>query len=171
VSAVPTVVVEFSRAEAAHLAALVSQFLELVDDPASRGFAKPEDPAVARLVPDAYADDAEASGEFRRFTADDLLTRRADDARALLGSLAVDGSLPSVTDLTDADAVTALTVILGPDLQAPWLRTLTAVRLVLASRLGIEDEHDHDDEDPRFAVYDWLGYRLDALVRAIDGDL
>ena len=50
-----------------------------------------------------------------------------------------------------------------------WLRTLTALRLVIANRLGIESDDDtHDPEDPRYGVYDWLGYRLDGLVRAAD---
>ena len=53
------------------------------------------------------------------------------------------------------------------DLQA-WLRTLAALRLVLASRLGITTEDDHDGDDPRFGIYDWLGFRLDGLVRAAD---
>ena len=49
-----------------------------------------------------------------------------------------------------------------------WLRTLAAIRLVLASRLGIEVAEDHDPDDPRFGIYDWLGYRLDGLVAAVD---
>ncbi len=53
------------------------------------------------------------------------------------------------------------------DLQA-WLRTLAAIRLVLATRLGIKTEDDHDEDDPRFGIYDWLGYRLDGLVRAAE---
>jgi len=51
-----------------------------------------------------------------------------------------------------------------------WLRTLAAVRLVLATRLGIGDADEHLDGDPRFGIYDWLGYRLDGLVRAMSGD-
>ena len=54
------------------------------------------------------------------------------------------------------------------------MRTLAAVRLVVASRLGIETEDDDaearadDDEDGRFGVYDWLGFRLDGIVQALD---
>ena len=50
------------------------------------------------------------------------------------------------------------------------LRTLAAIRLVLASRLGVDDEDTHDNDDPRFGIYDWLGYRLDALLTALDED-
>jgi len=50
------------------------------------------------------------------------------------------------------------------------LRTLSAIRLVLATRLGIQADDDHDSTDPRFGIYDWLGYRLDSLITAIDAD-
>ncbi len=43
-------------------------------------------------------------------------------------------------------------------------------RLVLATRLGIRSDDDHDPADPRFGVYDWLGYRLDGLVQAATAD-
>jgi hypothetical protein len=55
-----------------------------------------------------------------------------------------------------------------------WLRTLTDVRLALATRLGIEDdEHvwDEDSDDPvavMHDVYDWLGFVQETLVLAID---
>ena len=48
-----------------------------------------------------------------------------------------------------------------------WLRTLTAVRLVIATRLGITSEEEQDD-DARFGVYNWLGFRLDGLLQAIE---
>ena len=54
---------------------------------------------------------------------------------------------------------------LDPDEVQAWLRTLAAIRLVLATRLGIEGADDHDEDDPRFGIYDWLGYRLDGLVQ------
>jgi hypothetical protein len=41
---------------------------------------------------------------------------------------------------------------------------------VLATRLDIQSEADHDVEDPRFGVYEWLGYRLDGLVQAASND-
>ena len=55
------------------------------------------------------------------------------------------------------------------DVQA-WMRTLAAIRLVLAERLGIAGPEDHDESDPRFGIYDWLGYRLHGLVTAVDTD-
>jgi hypothetical protein len=57
-------------------------------------------------------------------------------------------------------------IALDEDGVRAWMRTLTAIRLVIASRLGIEDEDDRDEADPRFGVYDWLGYRLEGLLQA-----
>ena len=45
-----------------------------------------------------------------------------------------------------------------------------AVRLVLASRLGIEHEGDTGSGDPRFVLYEWVGVLLDAIVRTVDGE-
>ena len=70
-----------TRMEAAHLAGLVTQFAELLEDADD---APPDDPAIARLVPDAYADDAEAAQEFRDLTERDLLDRRRRMPRAVL---------------------------------------------------------------------------------------
>jgi len=160
----PAVVLELSLLEAAHLTDLVEQFAELVADPA----APSDDPAVARLVPDAYRDDPEAAREFRSLTERDLLERRAADAGIVIASLLHDGERLSPGRLDAADAERAFTVVLDLERSAAWLRTLAAVRLVLASRLDVQDEDDHDPQDPRFGIYDWLGYRLDGLVRAID---
>lgn len=48
-----------------------------------------------------------------------------------------------------------------------WLRTLTAIRLVIATRLGITSDEDPGGDD-RHGIYDWLGYRLDLLIHAAD---
>ncbi|WP_424935627.1 MULTISPECIES: DUF2017 family protein [Bacteria] len=152
------VLLPLARIEGRHLADLVDQFLELLTDTELGPHA---DPGLRRLTPDVYPDDAEASAEFAEATADDLLDRRAADARVVRAGLRrfVDGAGD------DADPIDA--VIAEADLDA-WLRTLAALRLVIASRLGIETDADHDREDPRFGVYDWLGYRLDGLVEAAE---
>ena len=58
------------------------------------------------------------------------------------------------------------------DLDA-WLKTLTAVRLSLAARLGIETAEDAaeldglPDEDPRlfvYRVYEWIAYLSENLL-------
>ena len=78
------VVLELSRIEATHLAGLVEQFAELLDE---SGESLPDDPAVLRLVPDAYADDPVTAKEFRDLTQRELLDRRSTDAGAVLASL------------------------------------------------------------------------------------
>lgn len=157
------VVVEITRLEAAHLSGLVAQFAELVDGADS----STGDPAIDRLVPDAYAE-ADAAEEFRRLTESDLLDRRRDDAHLVLASLGEASLLPDDPD--DPALLETVEVPLESETARAWLRTLAAIRLVLASRLGIESTDEHDPEDPRFGIYDWLGYRLDGLVRALDDD-
>jgi len=154
------VVLELARLEAAHLAGLVTQFAELVDDSAvSTG-----DPAIGRLVPDAYADDAAAAKDFRHLTERDILARRRSDAALVLASLREAADIPD--DPESPVLLEEAEIRLEPsDVQA-WLRTLAAIRLVLAERLGIEGPDDHDESDSRFGIYDWLGYRLHGLVTA-----
>lgn len=155
--------VDMSRIEAAHLMGLVGQFLDVLD-------ASPPgdstDPAVHRLTPDAYPEDGDASADFRSMTQADLLDRRRSDARVVLAGLTNAGADPDA--LTEDNSLDIVSLRLTVDDLASWLRALAALRLVLAERLGITTEDDHDDEDPRFAIYDWLGYRLDALVREVD---
>lgn len=161
------VMLETSVLEAVHLSAMVRQFVELLDG-TDVGSSSPNDPAIARLVPDAYADDAAASEEFRRLTGSDLLDRRRHDAEIVLGSLAPDGVDLEITDVDGEDAVRSFVLTLDHDQAGAWMRVLAAVRLVLASRLGIESEEDHDEGDPRFDVYEWLGMRLEGLIQAVD---
>ncbi len=156
------VVVEITRLEAAHLSGLIAQFAELVDGAETAG----GDPAIVRLVPDAY-EEAAAAREFRDLTEADLLDRRRDDAAIVLATLAEASEIPEDPD--DPALLESVVVTLDAQASGAWLRTLAAIRLVLATRLGITDTDDHDAEDPRFGIYDWLGYRLDGLVKALDG--
>lgn len=120
----------------------------------------PEDPALARLFPDAYRDDPKAAGEFRRYTEVGLRARKIADARQVLGTLAGVGRRQRL----DVPTATA------------WLRTLTDLRLTMGTRLEVTEEMDEqawaswDDDDPRkpvFAVYSWLGWLQEMLVRAL----
>lgn len=159
-----TVVMEITTIEAAHLADLVEQFQDLLasEEPGS----DTPDAAIARLTPDPYPDDPEASRELQRLTRAELLRRRSDDAGVVLRSLFPERR-PPVGSLADDVFLEPIVVLLAHDEATAWMRTLAAVRLVLGSRLGITSEQDHDD-DPRFAVYEWLALRLDGLVRALD---
>lgn len=117
----------------------------------------PEDPALARLLPDAFLDDEEAAGEFRRFTERSLRETKVANATAVAAALESDGSpLP----IDDVDV---------------WLGFLNDTRLALGTRLEIaEDNHDElaalPEDDPRlglFHVYDWLTYLQDSLVQLL----
>jgi hypothetical protein len=158
------IVLELTRLEAAHLAGLVTQFAELVQESSN----PTADPAIGRLVPDAYADDPAAALDFRALTEGDLLSRRREDAALVLGSLRDAAQIPD--DPGSPVLLEETEIRLDPTAVQAWMRTLAAIRLVLASRLGIEGPEDHDDDDPRFGIYDWLGYRLHGLVTAADGE-
>lgn len=149
------VIFTLTRVEAAHLTDLVGQFQQLVSEPVG-------DPALERLTPDVYPDDADASSEFRQVTRADLLGRRAHDAATVAGDLG------RVEDASVSDALSPVDISIA-DLD-PWLRTLSALRLVLASRLGIADGDEHDDDDPAYGLYEWLGYRLEGLVQVAEQD-
>jgi hypothetical protein len=165
VSGERTVVLELTRMEAVHLAGLVAQFADLMQDSAGAV----DDPAIARLVPDAYADDPGAAADFRAVTERDLLERRRQDAGIVLGSLGAAAALPD--EAADDEALReTVDLRLDPETLRAWLRCLAAIRLVLATRLDIRSEEDHDLDDPRFGIYEWLGYRLDGLVHAASGD-
>ncbi|MPZ60968.1 MAG: DUF2017 family protein [Propionibacteriales bacterium] len=177
----------FSVPEAVLLRNLVSQVVELVHDEAppvahssdplesmlGRGgpVAAPEDPVLARLLPDAYSGDDEAAGEFRRFTEPNLREQKAANGRSVISDLER-GGLSEDSAETDEN----VELDLGPDQVRAWLRSLTDVRLALATRLGIGDG-DEDrwesmpDDDPRryvHEVYDWLGYVQETLVQSLD---
>ena len=87
----------------------------------------PSDPAVARLLPDAYREDPDASAEFRRYTEVGLRQRKRDGLERTRRTLGRDG--PVVLDDDEAQA---------------WVVALTDVRLVLASRMGLETDDDHE---------------------------
>lgn len=154
------ITVTISAIEEHHLAMLLDDFIELIGE--SRNG---EDPAVDRLTPNPYPDDPDAAADFAGSTRKDLLDRRLADARRMRAALE-DVSAPTA-GLTDADAVRTrdLSITLG-DLES-WLRTVTALRLVIADRLGITTDQ-HAMSDRRHDVYDWLGYRLELLIQAAD---
>jgi hypothetical protein len=132
----------------------------------------PEDPVLLRLLPDAYRDDPDDAGEFRRFTERSLTASKVANAEALIGSL-VDGGLTFGEDPEEAGTIE---VELDEAAVQAWLRALTDVRLALAVRLGIESEEDlevvaESDDEAVVAmsdVYEWLGYVQETLVAALD---
>jgi len=155
------VVLSLALIEGVHLSRLVEDFRELVTT--SREDA---DPAIDRLAPEVYPDDPDASRTFRESTRDDLLERRIADAAVVRDALA--GFSLDSDELTEAEARAEQEITIPTDALDAWLRTLTALRLVLASRLDITGDDDHDVDDPRYGVYDWIGFRLEGLILAAD---
>jgi hypothetical protein len=112
------------------------------------------DPAMARLYPPAYEDDPIRNLEYERLAGDDLTSQRL----ASIG--AMEGSIDAVR-LTEEQLLS-------------WLGVLNDLRLVLGTRLEITEETTQEDfaaDDPRtsaFALYAYLTWFVDAVVRALD---
>ncbi|GLZ08642.1 hypothetical protein Acsp03_61080 [Actinomadura sp. NBRC 104412] len=157
--------------EAALVRVLMEQMLELLgerpgegDELAALGIAdkaaKPDDPVLARLFPDAYQDDA-AAVEFRRYTEMGLRDGKRDAAATVLGAV--------------GDTRKGADVMLDQEQAQVWLRALNDVRLALGTRLDITEEwyeeaaalDPNDPRTPMFAAYDWLTMFQESLVRAL----
>jgi hypothetical protein len=137
------------------------------DDRSARAGGLPDDPAVARLLPDGSRDDPKAAAEFRRFTEAGLRARkrrRARRAAEVLGD-------PAASMLGAEDAIGLLT-------------SLTDLRLVLSERLGLRTDEDADllhrtlarrlsEGGPQdawsatAAIYDLLTWWQESLVAAL----
>ncbi|MEQ1736543.1 MAG: DUF2017 domain-containing protein [Rhodoglobus sp.] len=159
------VTAKFTRAEALVLVDLAEQLVDLLEERATDATgdvlyaqlgiggssAPPLDPALARLLPDAYRGDEHAASDHRRLTERSLVERKVANARRVIADLS------SRQVLLDGQAVQS------------WLRTLTDLRLALAARLQIETDGDAGlgDED-MLIVYDWLGYLQGSLVEEIE---
>jgi hypothetical protein len=164
--------VSLEEVEVALLQSLARQLQDLVgprDDPdADPLFAivgidpvaeTPDDPALRRLLPDAYLDDEEAAGEFRRFTERDLRETKARNAARVEAQLNEQRSDVTIS----GDAIPA------------WLGFLNDTRLTIGTRLEISEENldelaDLPDTDPRsglFQVYDWLTFLQESIVQRL----
>ncbi|HEY3735175.1 MAG TPA: DUF2017 domain-containing protein [Streptosporangiaceae bacterium] len=119
----------------------------------------PDDPVLARLLPDAYRDDPEAAGEFRRYTEGSLRASKAAAAQAVLDTLPEHGGR----------------VRLSADDAQAWLRAINDVRLALGVRLEVTEDWEAmldrlQEDDPRAAglwIYDWLTVLQDTLVQVL----
>ena len=160
-----TVVGDFTPLEIELLGDLAGQVIELLDDSSVLpeddllaavgigGSTGPStDPAIARLLPNAYLDDDHASQEFRYLTENSLVSRKVANARLLRDSLQPEGD-----------------VKLGPDAVQAWLRTLADIRLIIASRLGIEHDGDEGHADTfEQLVIDELDALPDDMIDGLD---
>jgi hypothetical protein len=119
----------------------------------------PDDPVLARLLPDAYTGDPEAAGEFRRYTEQDLRAGKLAAAQLVLSTLPASGGRVRLTR----------------EQGEQWLRALNDVRLALGVVLEVTEDFDDTAgeipaEDPRSAyvwVYQWLAYLQDSLLEAM----
>lgn len=119
----------------------------------------PEDPALARLLPDFHATDAGLAAGIRMLREPDLIAMKDQSAVTLLDSLPRGGG----TVHLDAAAAHA------------WSSTLNDLRLALGVRLNITDDDFEPpaDTDPEgmemaiFATYRWLSAVQDSLVNAL----
>lgn len=144
-----TVNASIDRDEALLLQSLASQVTTLLRD------GNGTDPAVVRLLPDAYPGDATASAEFRRFTSSGLIDRKVANADTMMATL--------------SPAIESGEVHLDPQQSGAWLRCLTDIRLTLASRLGIDSDNQEPSDDAVLQdLYDWLGFLQNSLVEAVD---
>lgn len=166
------IVAEFTAVEAGIISDLAAQIAELLGELGAES-AHPDDvfasigiggtdrlhrdPAIARLLPDAYGDDADASGDFRRMTEQSLATRKVTNARLVVESLAGDDGRVRLTEV-EAHG---------------WMKALSDIRLTLAARLGIEEDGDTGATDSETAMamrdlYDWLAYVTETLIDALE---
>ena len=163
----------FTEAEREVLVNLTEQIIELLaervdhhnDDPlaAMVGITAhdtpPDDEVLLRLLPNAYADQVDAS-EFRRYTESTL--RQKKQAHALAMRMHLKAAIDGVVEL-DHDSANA------------WLGAMNDVRLALGVRLKVE-ENTHQElelltpDDPMrgvYAVYSWLGWLQESLIDAL----
>lgn len=119
--------------------------------------ATPQDPALHRLLPAAYDDDA-AAADFRRLMDGDLRRLKSEALETLLAGVE-ERSLRLSADDTDT-----------------WLRALNDIRLVLGVRLDVQEDMEalvaslvaDDPRLPLLYAYDRLTRLQDALLDALD---
>jgi hypothetical protein len=119
----------------------------------------PDDPVLARLLPDAYRDDPAAAGEFRKYTESSLREAKKYFAQTMLETLPPEGGRIKLT----------------ADQARDWMRALNDIRLMFGVRLEVTEDFEEQlaalsPDDPKvaaFEVYGWLGAVQESLVRAL----
>ena len=117
----------------------------------------PDDPALRRLFPPAYAEHPENESEYRRLMGDELRERH-------LSALAVLEETAGTDHLNEEQA-------------HGWLAALNDLRLVLGTRLDVSEDmagEQVDPSDPRapmLAVYGYLSWLEEQMVEALASSL
>jgi uncharacterized protein DUF2017 len=134
----------FDQHELLLLRELLGELEALLDDPG--------DPALRRLFPPAYSDQA-SDEQYRSLVRDQLVSGRAK-------------AVATVRDTLGRETLDA-------DQADEWLRALNDLRLVLGTRLDVTEEIDYEALDlsgPRgrdLAVYGYLSWLQEQLVDAL----
>ncbi len=118
-----------------------------------------DNPVLARLFPDAYADDPESSGEFRRYTENSLRERKHAAALAVIATLEEPG----------------VERPLSPEEVEAWLGALTDLRLAIGTALSVDEDWEAQlaglppDHPARqsFEIYNWLSWLQETLLRCL----
>jgi hypothetical protein len=141
--------VRLRRGEQALVASLVRQLREQL-------LQSTDEPHLRRLFPPAYANDAERDAGYQVLTRDELLEGR------LAALDVVERTLDGAHELDQAE-LTA------------WMTTLNSLRLVIGTRLDVDEELPELDESdplaPEYAVYEVLGWLLAQVVDTLTSDL
>ena len=116
---------------------------------------KPDDPVLARLLPDFATDDTDLSGALRSLHEPERIA--AQDAAA--------------TVALDTRPGAGGRVELTPEQADSWLSALNDVRLALGTALDVSEDMPDElpPDDPRaghLGVYHWLTYVQDGLVQS-----
>ena len=128
------------------LEALLPQLRELITD---------DDQLTWRLFPNPYPDDSDAADDYASMIGDDLRDHHLE-------------SLDVVEATLDAKR-------LEEDQLEAWMHAVNDLRLVIGSRLDVEedtevDDFDDDVEQSLYVTYLYLGSMLERIVRAVAGE-
>lgn len=144
-----------ASAEREMLSNLTGEIIALLEEREMDDPGEARDPAITRLLPDAYNDDPEAAAEFRHFTEDDLANAKSNDAAEVASALNKHDPI-----ILDARSI------------HPWLRTLTDLRLAISVRLGISNDDEQGvvtaESKQARQIYQWLGYLQEYLLDALE---
>ena len=113
-------------------------------------------PYVARLFPVAYPDDDEAEAEYQRLMREELIESRSANIELVKELVRREPGQP----MTEGET-------LG------WMQSLNAIRVVLGTMLGIDDDETAEQidlsEGSGQQLYGYLSYLLEWTVQTLSG--
>lgn len=145
------VTVSIGEQEAELLRRLVREYLEVLDSGAA------DETVMKRLFPDASVDDEQVRATYRDLAHDTLADHKKETGETALRTLGDKGALDGSLTEDERDA---------------WLVLLTDLRLVLGTRLNVDEDKmsmEPDPNDPEqwpLALIHYLGWLQESLVKA-----